>query len=317
MNYNSLLKVVKHFSDETVCRKHLENAKWGGDPICPKCNHPKAYWIKSSRLYECADSNCRKKFSHIVGTIFENSNIPLSTWFVAIYLITAHKKGISSHQLARDIDVTQKTAWFMLHRVREMMNTSFGEILVGEVEADETYIGGKEKFKHKKDKTEKSQGRSLKTKTPVFGMVQRKGIVVTKKVDDVKQSTIQPIIRQNVEIGSTLYSDEWWAYNKLSAFYDHGIVKHREGEFVRGNIHTNTIEGFWSLLKRGILGIYHHVSPKHLQRYCDEFTFRYNTILKDKSGYKEVKGAQEVRFNLALASSVNRRLTYKDLIAKE
>lgn len=233
--------------------------------------------------------------------MFDNSKIELQSWFIAIYLVTGHKKGISSLQLSRDLNVTQKTAWFMLQRIRNCFGIENNTDLVNEVEIDETYVGGKNKNRHNDKKVADSQGRSLKDKTPVLGMVERKGKVVAMKVENTKAETIIPQI-VNIVKGSTVYTDEYLSYRSLQKIYDHSFVKHNQGMYVDGRVHTNTIEGFWSLLKRGIFGIYHFTSKKHLQKYVDEFVFRYNT-----------RGNSDCfRFNLLLANSTN-RLTYNQL----
>jgi transposase-like protein len=229
--------------------------------------------------------------------------VKLQKWFLAIYLITSHKKGISSLQLAKDIDVTQKTAWFMLQRIRNCFGIDTDQ-LVGEVEIDETYVGGKNKNRHASKKVENSQGRSVKDKTPIIGMIERGGKLVAKKIENTKAATLAPEVIKAVNPSAILFTDEWAGYNGLKMIYDHSFVKHNQGQYVNGRIHTNTIEGFWSLLKRGIIGIYHSTSKKHLQMYVDEFVFRYNT--KHSSVNK--------RFNQML-SNTEHRLTYKALIA--
>ncbi len=261
MKFKSLPQILNHFKDKETCVKFLEEQRWGGKPICPKCGCKKVYSIEGGKRYKCADKECYKKFSVTVGTVFENSKVPLNIWFAAIYLATAHKKGISSLQLHRDLGVTQKTAWFMLHRIREMLRQKAPTLLSGEVQADETFVGGKNKNRHVDKKIKESQGRSVKDKTPVFGLLSD-GKVKTTVVPDTKATTLKPIIEDMVEKGSIVVTDEWGAYNGLKKDYQHEVVKHNEKQFMTNGFHTNSMEGFWSLLKRGIFGIYHSASPK-------------------------------------------------------
>ncbi len=296
----SFPQLVNHFQDESTCVEFLEQQRWGGTPVCPHCQAIVIY--RTNRGYKCKE--CLKKFSIKTGTIFENSNIKLSTWFAAIYLASAHKKGISSLQLHRDLNVTQKTAWFMLHRIREMMRKKSPSILTGTIQADETFVGGKNKNRHVSKKVKESQGRSTKDKTPVFGL-RNEGKVNTEVVANTKGKTLMPIIASMIERDATVVTDEWGAYNGLNKDYQHEVIKHKDGEYVRNGFHTNGIENFWSLLKRGIYGIYHSTSRKHLQRYCDEFSYRYNS--------REIKDAE--RFDVSL-SQVEGGLSYKQLIKK-
>lgn len=302
LKFKSLPQLLNHFKDEKTCTDYLASMRWDGNVCCPHCGNDKVY--TTDRGYKCADKTCHKKFSVTVGTVFEGSKIKLSLWFAAVYLATAHKKGISSLQLSRDLGVTQKTAWFMLHRIREMLNINAPELLSGTTQVDETFIGGKNKNRHSDKKVENSQGRSVKDKTPVFGMLNN-GQVQTEVVKDTKASTLKPIIYSMVQKGSIVVSDEWNAYNGLNKDFKHEVLKHNDNEFVKGGFHTNSIEGFWSLLKRGIFGIYHSVSPKHLNRYCDEFSYRYNTRTI----------ADTDRFSESL-KQVEGKLTYKMLITK-
>jgi transposase-like protein len=263
---------------------------------------------ETSKVYKCKDNKYRckntgKYFNVKTNTIFDNTKLGLQKWFLAIYIVTSHKKGISSLQLSHDLDITQKSAWFMLQLIRKCFGIENGNELDNEVEADETYIGGKNKNRHSDKKIENSQGRSSKDKTPVVGMVEREGKLNAKAVENVKHETLSREIINNVKESAKLYTDEWLGYKGLERIYDHSIVKHNQSEYVVGRIHTNTIEGFWSLLKRGIIGIYHFTSKKHLQKYVDEFVFRYNTR----------NHTTENRFNLLLMNLEN-KLTYKILI---
>lgn len=301
---NSLIAVQKYFSTEEACRKHIEFARWNGNPVCPHCAAENPYVLNDGKTYKCRNNQCYKKFSVTAHTIFDNTKIPLTKWFQAIYIASSHKKGISSHQLAKDIEVTQKTAWFMLSRIRLMLKVE-SSLLNGTVEIDETYIGGRSANKHgSKRKLDGTTGAS--GKAPAVGFLQRDGEVVVKVIepDTAKGVTIKPLVRETVNKDATIITDGFGAYYGLNKEYKaHEVVRHEIGEFSRNGMHTNNIEGFWGGLKRGIYGIYHQVSPKHLHRYCDEFAFRYNTR----------KISEGERFNIALTQSV-KRLKYKDLI---
>jgi transposase-like protein len=298
--FKSLVPLMDFFREEDTCRSYLASQRWGNDPSCPHCSSTNAY--VTNRGYKCSDRDCAKKFSVTTGTIFENTKIKLRYWYAAIYLATAHKKGISSLQLSRDINVTQKTAWFMLHRIRTMMSNASDNTMNGIVEADETYIGGKTSNKHKWERDRRnSMGTGSMHMTGVLAMAQRKGMVVAKVIGKTVHFVVQPIIRQHVSDDATLVTDGHGAYQGL----ERQVINHTGGEFARGIFHTNTVEGFFSHLKRGIIGIYHYVSPKHLQAYVSEFSYRYNTrLLADGKRFSSVFG------------QVNCRLTYKDLILR-
>jgi len=273
--FDSLIDLVTTFTDEQSCIDHLTQLRWNGDIVSPFDASSKVYVCKGNK-YKC--KNTGKYFNVKTGTMFDNTKIKLQKWFMAIYLITLHKKGISSLQLSRDIKITQKSAWFMLQRIRACFGIDNNDDkLTGEVEIDETYVGGKNKNRHESKKVKNSQGRSPKDKTPVVGMVQQEGKLIAKKVIDVKEGTITEIVAKNIDLNAKVYTDEYRGYNAVRRIYDHQQVKHSAKEYVNGRVHTNTIEGFWSLLKRGIVGIYHFTSEKHLQRYVDEFVFRYNS----------------------------------------
>lgn len=272
-NFNNILELLQAFPDEQTCIDHLTQLRWTGVAISPFDPTSKVYNCKDNK-YKC--KNTGKYFNVRTATLFDNTKIKLQKWFLAIYLVTSHKKGISSIQLGKDIGVTQKSAWFMLQRIRACFGLdNDNEKLSNEIEIDESYIGGKNKNRHASKKVKNSQGRSAKDKTPVLGMVERGGKLIAKKVIDVKDGTITPIVAQYVDLNAEVFTDEWRGYSTVKRVFNHKHVKHNQGEYVNGKVHTNTIEGFWSLLKRGILEIYHSVSKKHLQFYVDEFAFRY------------------------------------------
>ena len=302
-SFNNFFDFQKRFSNNDTCRAYLEHLRWDGKVICPFCKSEKHYSFKDGRTYKCAE--CLKKYNVLIGSIFENTKIELSKWFWAVYIASSHKKGISSAQLARDIDVQQKTAWFMLHRIRESLRTK-GSVFTKTVEIDETFVGGKETNKHLSKRKKKTTGRSTQTKVPVLGILERGGEVYAEALPSLRSKTIYPIIEEKIAPGAEIMTDDFGGYVKLSGKYSHFVINHSEGSYGKGQIHTNTIEGFWSLLKRGIYGIYHFASPRHLNRYCGEFAFRYNT-----RGMNDTQ-----RFNVTIARTFGKRLTYKWLTAK-
>ena len=283
--FNSLIQLVDFFDTEEKCKAAIAQQRWGdGAAVCPYCGGKHTHKCSDGR-YICKD--CQRKFSVTVGTIFENTKVSLRKWFMAMYLVSSHKKGVSSCQLARDIKVTQKTAWFILHKIRGLYGQSDAVALGGEVEMDEMYLGGRETNKHENKRTEGTQGRSTKTKTPIFGMLQRDGKVVAMKVENTQGATLMPIVSQFVESGSTTYTDEANIYHSLTKNgYEHLFVNHGKREFVRSkDIHTNGIEGFWAHFKRVVFSTYHMVSKDYLQRYIDEQSYRWNTR-KEKASYR-------------------------------
>lgn len=302
-DFKSIFDLLRTFPDEQSCIEHLEKLRWSKSGVSSPFD-------PTSKVYKCKDNKYRckntgKYFNVKTNTMFDNTKLGLQKWFLAIYIVTSHKKGISSLQLSRDLDITQKSAWFMLQRIRQCFGIENGNDLDNEVEADETYVGGKNKNRHAHKKIEGSQGRSSKDKTPIVGMVERGGKLNAKQVENVRHETLSTQIINHVKDSAKLYTDEWLGYRGLERIYDHGVVKHNQSEYVNGRIHTNTIEGFWSLLKRGIVGVYHFTSKKHLQKYVDEFVFRYNTRNISTND----------RFNLLLLNLEN-RLTYKELVQK-
>ncbi len=287
------------------CRDYLAKERWNGIVICPYCGYDKCYVIENGKRFKCGSKECYKKFSVTVGTIFHASNIPLNKWFMAVYVLTAHKKGISSYQLGKDIGVSQKSAWFMMHRIREALKEDYPNLLDGTVEIDETYIGGKMKNKHKeiRNKAHVDNVSHTANKTGVMGILERESEIRLKIIDSSKE-TLKGMVRKHVNKEATVITDSLISYKGLDKEYKlHEVVNHIEEEFVRGNFHTNSVEGAFSLLKRGIIGIYHQVSIKHLERYCDEFSYRYNN--------RKMKDAD--RFNVTLGR-IEGRLTYKQLV---
>lgn len=270
MKFNSIINFFKTFPDEQSCIDHLTKIRWNGTVTSPFDKESKVYKCKNNR-YKC--KNTGKYFNCKTYTIFYNTPLGLHKWFLCIYVMISQGKGISSPQMAKIIEVTQPTAWYMMHRIRMALEQDSFE-LEGDVEVDETYIGGKNKNRHKDKKVEKCQGRSYKDKVPVFGMIQRDGKLIAMVVPKVDGETLKPIIRSYVKKGTVIHSDEWKAYNNLSRSYDHRRVDHGKGIYATKEGHTNTIEGAWSILKRKIFGIHHQVT--HKQRYVNEFAFYYN-----------------------------------------
>lgn len=268
-----IIKVFETFPTKESCIKHLESVRWNNEPQCPYCDSKNQTPLKRSFRYHC--NNCNTSFSVTVGTIFHDTKLPLQKWFLAITLAINAKKGIASRQLARDIHVTKDTAWRILMQIRKAMY-EYGDLLQGIIEADETYIGGKNKNRHKDKKTTGGQGRGGNDKQAVFGMLERNGKIRAGVVKDVKKRTLQSIIMENVKKGSTIMTDEWVSYQGLNKKYAHKVINHGIAQYVDGDVYTNTIENFWSLFKRGFIGQYHQLSKRYLNRYLDEFCYRHN-----------------------------------------
>ena len=303
MQFKNLKDLMNQLKDEALCIEYFIQLRWNGKPVCPHCCHPQPYRLKGGRLFRCSAKTCKKNFSLTVGTIFEKSKIPLSSWMAAVWVITGHKKGISSHQLARDLGVTQKTAWFMNHRIRLIMGDPDPAPLDNIVEVDETYVGGK--FANmNRGKRKQWQESGHDNKVAVMGLLEREG---KARLTIIGANTFKDVIKDNVEPEATVMTDSHLAYQGLALDYaGHGVDNHSEMQFRDGIAYTNTVEGFFSQLKRSIFGIYHSVSPKHLQRYCEETSYRYNTR----------KVTDKERFVATLKNSAG-RLTYKELIQKK
>ena len=285
----------------------MVNLRWPDGAVrCPRCDSGHVVYLEKARVWKCYGKHDSPKFSLKTGTVFEDSPLGLDKWLPAVWMIVNDKNGISSWELHRAIGVTQKTAWFMLHRIRLAMQSKDGK-LGGEVEVDESMIGGKSRNMHKNKRAEKIHGTGGMDKAIVFGMVERDGRVRAFHLDSRRRKELQNAIRENVEAGSAIFSDELKSYEGLAEDYDHAVINHAV-EYVSGNVHTNTIENFWSLLKRGLHGTYVSVEPFHLFRYIDEQVFRYNNRKPlDDCG----------RFKLAVSQIVGKRLTYKALTGKD
>jgi transposase-like protein len=305
---NSLIEAVRFFSDRDRCLNFLIAMRWPDGVACPTCKSKDVSFLSTRRLWKCKNNHAKRQFSIKIGSIFEDSPLPLDKWLVAMWLIINCKNGVSSYEVGRDLHVTQQTAWFMLHRIRKAMQRGSFEKLggTGPVETDETFIGGLARFMHK-DKKAKITGTGGAGKELVMGLLDREtGKVRVKHVPNRKRGTLQQEVRANVNPGSEIFTDELASYTGLETDYVHQFVNHAE-KYVEGNVHTNGIENFWSLLKRGLKGTYVSVEPFHLFRYLDEQAFRYN----------ERKGNDGMRFIEAAGSAFGRRLTYKELTGQD
>jgi transposase-like protein len=300
--FKTLAELMVTFSDNQAALDHFKATRWRNGEFCPYCGHDKVYSMQKGNRYACAQ--CKNTFSILVGTIFENTKLPLKVWFGAIWMLANHPKGIASTTMARDLGVTQKTAWFVLHRLRYAAHTkSFNKPLTGVVEIDETFVGGKARNLHGR---RRGRGSGRPHKPSVIGAVQRKGDVVAKVVPagigwPEAQQFIDAVVSKDVKI---LVTDGGAPYMGTVGFPQHQIVNHAKGEYLKGDAHTNTIEGVWAQLKRQINGTHHWVSTKHLQQYVSEMAWRLNR--RDMTAQERVN---------ALFSAVEGRLTYKALIA--
>lgn len=307
---DSLLGAITYFADIDVATMFVAGLRWPDGVRCPHCDSVDTPYVASRRIWQC--KNCRKQFSVKVGSIFEDSPIPLSKWLPAMWLLVNCKNGVSSYELARDLKVTQKTAWFMLHRLRMAIHAKSFDKFGGNVEVDETFIGGKARNMHagKRKRLGISQSRSMVGKVAVMGLLERHGEgskVRLEVIANRKRHQLESTITEHVEVGATLHSDALRSYDRMAARgYIHNVIDHAEA-YVDGEVHTNGLENFWSLLKRAIKGTYVSVEPFHLYRYLDEQVYRFNSR-------KQSDGA---RFLEACASVFGKRLTYTALTGKE
>jgi transposase-like protein len=304
---DATLSEVSKLTEETA-RQYLESLLWPDGPVCPRCkgNDVTRVTGESARPGLLMCNPCRQQFTVTVGTVFEDSHIPLRTWVIAFQMMCASKKGVSAKQLQRQLGLgSYKSAWFMCHRIRYAMQSGpLADLLKGQVEVDETYVGGKPR----PGTGEHKRGRGT-SKTPVVALVERQGSVRTRVVADVTAGTLKRAIRENVDKQASIFTDEWPAYRGIGREFGggHAVVNHGTGEYSRDGVNTNTAESFFSLLKRGVYGTFHHVSKAHLPRYCDEFEFRWNR--------RNMMDGE--RMESALRASVGKRLMYKDQVGQK
>lgn len=298
----STFELFAMFPDQETARTYLEGRLWPQGPRCPVCGLGERITARAGGFYRC--NQCKEDFTVRTGTIFERSHVPLHKWIYAMYLLVTARKGISSLQLSKQIGITQKSAWFVLHRLREACGDELTK-LQGIVEIDETYVGGIEANKHESKKLK--AGRGTVGKAPVLAMRERGGRTVAVPVENTDKGTIQDAMIQRVQVGSTLHTDEAGAYADMGGlFFTHESINHSEGEYVRDGVTTNSVESVFAVLKRGLIGVYHHASKKHLGRYVDEFAFRLND--------GRVQRHTLERLESFVGGTKGKRLTYKGLI---
>jgi transposase-like protein len=309
----TLQEAIQFFSEYENCRQFMISVRWlDGKVRCPYCDSEKVTYLEAARLYRCYGDHPKQKFSLKIGTVFEDSPIPLEKWLPATWLLVNCRNGISSYEIHRALGVTQKSAWFMMHRIRLAVQAKSFVKLGGsgsEVEVDETYIGGKARNMHKQRK-QRLTGRLQDDKTTVMGFLERGGQVRTEIVPDRHTSTLQPVVKKHVRRGTALYSDELGGYKGLEKEYDHQVINHAV-KYVDGRVHTNGLENFWALVKRGLHGTYVAVEPFHLFRYLDEQAFRYNNRPTKENPLNDAD-----RFQLALSQIVGKRLTFAEATGK-
>lgn len=298
----TLQQAIIYFSDPDTALGCMVAIRWPDGISCPRCGDDRHSFVKTRRIWIC--KGCKKHFSVKIGTIMEDSPIGLDKWLSAIWLIVSAKNGISSYEIHRALGITQKSAWFLLHRIRKAMQTGSFNKLCGEVEVDETFIGGLARNRHSNKR--KHEGTGGAGKVAVMGLLERHGEVRVHVVSNTRRESLQPHIERHVERGSNVYTDAYVSYNQLDSDYIHNVINHAE-EYVRGNVHTNGIENFWALLKRTLKGTYVSVEPFHLFRYLDEQAFRFN----------HRKAQDSDRFIRAAGNIMGKRVTYKELTGKE
>jgi len=307
MEPQSLQDAILYFADPVNCREYLVARRWPKGVTCPRCGSQNVQFYEKYNRWHCREKHNAPQFTLKTGTVMEDSPIGLDKWLMAMWMVVNCKNGVSSYEIHRALKVTQKTAWFLDHRIRLMLQDEYASKLSGEVEADETFIGGKARNMHKKvhERRISGMGQSAKDKTIVMGVLERGGKVRTQLIPDRRNYTLQPVVRKHVEPGATLYTDEMGGYKGLGDDYLHQIINHAV-EYVNGRVHTNGLENFWSLLKRGINGTYVSIEPFHLFRYLDEQSFRFNN--------RKLTDAQ--RFDIAARGMVGKRLTYAEVTGK-
>ncbi len=302
----TLADAIVYFNNPDNALQYLAAKRWPNGVECPYCSAKEPMFLKSRRIWKCRATKCRKQFSVKVGTVLNESPIGLDKWMTTMWMVCNCRNGVSSCEIARDLGISQKTAWFMLHRIREAMQDKTATKLAGEVEVDESFIGGKSRNMHRERRARVITGTGGKDKAIALGMVERGGRVRAMAVDTRRRHELHKQIRQNVQAGSSIFSDELKSYNGLSVDYQHAVINHAI-EYANGNVHTNTMENFWSLVKRQLNGTYISVEPFHLFRYLDEQAFRYNG--------RKLTDAE--RFAIVCTQVTGRRLTWNRLTGKD